>query len=137
MGVILTAQWGQSPSSRPVAPKLVNTGNASDPPLGHPVHLPGLPAWTGVYLADWQPTCQCIGMRHSIIVIEDDLNEERPGFFRAYWTDSLDALTQVTVFGYCDRGSHRTIKACVAEALRFYPGEDCYRNGRKLTTEAS
>ena len=68
-----------------------------------------------------------------IVEIREDLSVERAGFVRAFWTESLDAPTCVTVFGYAScQGSHRTIRACAAEVLRHYPNTAIYRNGRKV-----
>jgi hypothetical protein len=73
----------------------------------------------------------------NIVVIGDDLHAERGGFVRAFWTESLDADTQVTVFGYCDStgSGHRTLKSAAREVLRHYPHAECYsaRTHRRIT----
>lgn len=67
----------------------------------------------------------------SHIEIWDDLNAERPGMFRAFWTDGSG--TGSPVIGYCSAGgSQHTIRAAAAEVKRLYPGEDIFRNGRKV-----
>ena len=68
-----------------------------------------------------------------VIQIWEDLHNERGGYFRAFWSASPDATTGSPVIGYCSPGgSHRTIRACVAEVLKRYPGEQCFRNGRPV-----
>lgn len=72
-------------------------------------------------------------VRNCVIQIWDDLHSERSGYFRAYWCASPDATSGSPVIGYCSPGgSHRTIRATVAEALRMHPGEKVYRNGRRI-----
>ena len=68
-----------------------------------------------------------------IIVVRDDYHAERPGFYRAYWTDSLKASTCATVVGYCSGGSHKTIRSAVAECRKLGYDEPAYRNGRRLS----
>lgn len=69
----------------------------------------------------------------SVIVVWEDLNAERPGMKRAFWAASPDAESGSPVIGYASPGgSHRTVKACAAEAARLYPGETIYRNGRPV-----
>lgn len=73
--------------------------------------------------------------RFEVIVITEDTHAERAGLYRAYWTPACpdgspnpDATTHCTVFGYCDfKGSHRTVRACIAELARYYPGEPVWR----------
>jgi hypothetical protein len=66
----------------------------------------------------------------SVIVIWDDLHARSPRY-RAFWSDSPDGTTGSPIIGYCSPGgSHRTIRAVVAEARRHYPGESVYRLGR-------
>ncbi len=65
-----------------------------------------------------------------VVQIWDDLHNERAGYFRAFWCESPDATTGSPVIGYCSAGgSHKTVRACVAEVLRYYDA-DIYRNGR-------
>jgi len=69
----------------------------------------------------------------SVIVVWEDNHTERSGYFRAFWTDSPDGTVGSPIIGYCSPGgSHRTVRACAAEARRLYPGETVYRNGRPL-----
>lgn len=68
---------------------------------------------------------------HAVIQIWDDLHNERPGFFRAFWCASPDATTGSPVIGYCSPGgSHQTVRATATEARRLHPGESIYRNGK-------
>jgi len=68
-----------------------------------------------------------------VVQIWEDLHSERAGFFRAYQCSSIGATSGCPVIGYCSAGgSHRTIRAVVAEVRKFYPGEKCYRNGREV-----
>lgn len=73
-----------------------------------------------------------------IIEIAPDLHEERPGFYRAFTTESLDAPTRCPVIGYCSAGgTHRTMTRCVAELrrLRLHTGAPVYSHtGRRLAT---
>ena len=69
----------------------------------------------------------------NVIIICEDLHNERCGYFRAFYADSADADTCVTVIGYCSPGgSHRTIKDTVAEVRRMGHTAPAYRNGRLL-----
>lgn len=69
----------------------------------------------------------------AVIVVWDDLHNERAGYFRAFWAESPDATSGSPVIGYClPGGSHRTIRAVVTEVKRLYPGEPVYRNGREV-----
>ncbi len=70
-------------------------------------------------------------MKDAYITVEDDLSVEAVGYYRAYWTTD-DSTGSVTVFGYCDRGTHKTIRAVAAEVKRFYPKEIVYRNGKPV-----
>lgn len=66
----------------------------------------------------------------SVAVIWEDLHTERVGYFRAFWSDSPDGHIGCPVIGYCSPGgSHRTIRAVVAEFKRRYPNELIYRRG--------
>ncbi len=68
-----------------------------------------------------------------VIVIWDDLHNERSGYVRAFWASNPEGTSGSPVIGYCSPGgSHRTIKACAAEVRRMYPGESIYRNGREV-----
>lgn len=68
------------------------------------------------------------------ILVESDLHEERPGFFRAFHATSPDASSMVAVFGYCTAGhTFRRIKDVVADVRRYGHTEPIYRNGRLLT----
>lgn len=69
----------------------------------------------------------------SVIVVWEDLHEERAGFYRAFWSDSPDGTLGSPVIGYCSPGgSYRTIKEVAREVRRYYPGEPVYRNGREV-----
>lgn len=72
--------------------------------------------------------------RPSVVAIHEDNHTERSGYYRAYWSDELDGTGNGSpIIGYCSpRGSHRTIRACVAEVRRMYPAIEVYRNGRRL-----
>jgi hypothetical protein len=74
--------------------------------------------------------------RVSVIEIREDLHNERSGYYRAFWAEVLpdgELGGGSPVVGYCSPGgSHRTIQAAMAEALRHYPGEAVYRLGRIL-----
>lgn len=68
----------------------------------------------------------------AVVVVWDDLNTERSGHYRAFWAASPEATTGSPVIGYCSPGgSHRTLRAAVAEVKRMYPGETVYRNGKE------
>lgn len=72
-------------------------------------------------------------VKNAVIVIWDDLHAEGSGFFRAFWTDSPDGSIGSPVIGYCSPGgSHKTCRDAAREALRFYPGETIYRNGKPI-----
>ena len=67
----------------------------------------------------------------SVVVVWED--QERSGWFRAFWADAPDASTGSPVIGYCSAGgTHRTIRAVAAEVRRLHPGEPVYRNGRAV-----
>ena len=69
----------------------------------------------------------------AVVVVWDDLHEERAGFYRAFWADGPNGTSGSPVIGYCSPGgSHRTIKAVAREVRRYYPGETVYRNGREV-----
>lgn len=72
--------------------------------------------------------------RPSVIAIHEDWHTERVGYFRAFWSDAPDGTGNGSpVVGYCSPGgSHSTIRAAVAEALRLHPGEPVFRNGRRI-----
>lgn len=70
---------------------------------------------------------------NAVIQVWEDLHTERSGFFRAFWTDGPDATTGSPVVGYCSSGgSHRTIRATVAECRALGYSDPVYRNGRKI-----
>jgi len=70
----------------------------------------------------------------SVIQIWDDLHTERSGFYRAFWCDSDDASIGSPVIGYCSPGgSHRTIRAAIAECRRLGYSDPVYRNGRLIS----
>ena len=70
---------------------------------------------------------------NAVAVVWEDLNAERPGYFRAFWTDSPDGKVGCPVVGYCSKGgSHRTIRQVVAEFKRLHPAEPIFRNGKRL-----
>lgn len=67
------------------------------------------------------------------ILVEPDLHEECPGFFRAFYATSPNASSMVPVFGYCTAGhTFRRIKDVVADVRRYGYEEPVYRNGRKI-----
>jgi hypothetical protein len=69
----------------------------------------------------------------SVIVIWEDLHNERAGMLRAFWADGPNGSSGSPVIGYCSAGgSHRTVQAVAREVLRMYPGETVYRNGRAV-----
>lgn len=70
---------------------------------------------------------------NTCIQIWDDLHVEQPGFYRAFWTQDRASDIGSPVVGYCSSGgSHRSVKAAVAEALRLHPGTPVYRNGKRV-----
>ena len=69
----------------------------------------------------------------AVVVIWEDLHNDRSGYFRAFWSESPDGTTGSPVIGYCSPGgSHRTIRAVATEVRRLHPGEPIYRNGREV-----
>ena len=69
----------------------------------------------------------------AVVVIWEDLHNDRSGYFRAFWSNSPDGTTGSPVIGYCSPGgSHRTIRAVATEVRRLHPGEPIYRNGREV-----
>ena len=72
-------------------------------------------------------------IKNVVIQIWDDWHTERAGFYRAFWCADKDGYTGSPVIGYCSPGgTYRTIRAAVAEALRLYPGEQVFRNGKRI-----
>lgn len=72
-------------------------------------------------------------VKNAVVQIWCDNHRERGGYYRAFWTDDKDSSTGSPVIGYCSPGgSHRTIRATVAEVRRMYPGTEVYRNGRAI-----
>lgn len=68
-----------------------------------------------------------------IIQVWHDLNTERSGMYRAFWCASPEAESGSPVIGYCSPGgSHRTVKAVVAEVRRLGYTDPIYRNGRRI-----
>jgi uncharacterized protein YcsI (UPF0317 family) len=69
----------------------------------------------------------------TVVQIWEDLHSERAGYFRAFQCESVDSTCGCPVIGYCSPGgSHKTIRAVVAEVRQHYPNERCYRNGREV-----
>jgi hypothetical protein len=72
-------------------------------------------------------------LRNCVVQIWDDLHNERSGYYRAFWCDGSETSVGSPVIGYCSAsGSHRTIKAVIAEVQRLYPNTECYRNGKRV-----
>lgn len=72
-------------------------------------------------------------VENAIIQIWSDLHTERSGYFRAFWCASPEATSGSPVVGYCSLGgSHRTIRATVAECRRLGYSDPIYRNGRRI-----
>lgn len=70
-------------------------------------------------------------VKNAVLVVWDDSGNERPGYFRVFWSDSPNGTTGSPAIGYCSPGgSHRTIRAAVAEIRKLYPNEPVYRNGK-------
>lgn len=68
-----------------------------------------------------------------IIQIWNDNNAERDGFFRAFHCDAPDSTIGCPVVGYCSPGgSHRTIRAVIAECRKLGYTGPFYRNGREV-----
>jgi hypothetical protein len=69
----------------------------------------------------------------SVIQVWDDLNVQMPGYFRAYWCKDPTDNIGSPVVGYCSPGgSHKTIKAVVAEVRRLGHNDPIYRNGKLI-----
>ena len=76
-------------------------------------------------------------VRNAVVQVWDDNHTERSGYYRAFWCDGPHATSGSPVIGYCSPGgSHRTIRAVVAEVRRLYPGQVIYRNGREIPIAA-
>ncbi len=71
-------------------------------------------------------------MTNPVVVVLDDLHEERPGYYRAFWAQTPDDTRCCPVIGYASGGTHRTIRAVVEEVRRLYPDVKIYRNGRRI-----
>jgi hypothetical protein len=72
-------------------------------------------------------------VQNAVIQIWDDWHAERSGFYRAFWCAGPDADSGAPVVGYCSPGgSHRTIRAVIAEVRRLRHDEPIYRNGRQV-----
>ena len=73
-------------------------------------------------------------IENAVIQIWDDRNNPRPGYFRAYWcADGNKGTSGSPVIGYCSPGgSHKTIRACVAELRRLHYHDPIYHNGKLL-----
>lgn len=73
----------------------------------------------------------------SVIEIWDE-QHGRAGNFRAFWVECDTnghpiGSTGSPVVGYCSPGgTHRTVRAAVADAKRRYPQDSVWRNGRRL-----
>ena len=71
--------------------------------------------------------------RECIIQIWEDLHNERANYYRAFWCDGPGATSGSPVIGYCSAGgSHRTIKAAIAECRRLGYTDPVYRNGKLI-----
>ncbi len=90
--------------------------------------------------SDYAPVGQDYCAHHkppSVIVICDDLHNERAGYLRAFVADSPTANTMCTLIGYASAGgSHRTVAAVVAEARRIDPHTPIYHNGKLIDSGA-
>lgn len=78
-------------------------------------------------------------VKGAVVVVWEDLGNERAGYYRAFWAapgedgTGKDATSGSPVIGYCSAGgSHKTVRAVAAEVRRIYPGEVVYRNGREV-----
>lgn len=70
----------------------------------------------------------------AVIQVWDDMSAERDGFYRAFWCESPEATSGSPVIGYCSAGgSHRTIRAVIAEVRRLGYSDPVYRNGRLIS----
>jgi len=75
------------------------------------------------------------GPSDAVVQVWEDLHEERSGFFRAFWCAGPDADTGSPVVGYgSPGGSHRTIRATVAELRQLGYREPVYRDGRLIAS---
>ena len=69
----------------------------------------------------------------TIIVIEDDLHEERAGYYRAFYADDVDARTMSPMVGYAMVGGvFKTIKETAADARRRDSSTRIFRRGKEL-----
>lgn len=72
-------------------------------------------------------------VRNAVVQIWEDLNNERAGYFRAFWSATPESDFGSPVIGFCSPGgSHRTIRAVIAEVRRLGYADPIYRNGRKV-----
>jgi len=72
-------------------------------------------------------------VENAIIQIWSDLHTERSGYFRAFWCASPEATSGSPVVGYCSPGgSHKTLRAVIAECRCLGYSEPIYRNGRRI-----
>jgi hypothetical protein len=72
-------------------------------------------------------------VQNAVIVVWEDLHNERAGYFRAFWAATPESFLGSPVLGYCSPGgSYRTIRAVAAEVRQYYPGETVYRNGNPV-----
>ncbi len=99
-----------------------------------------LACWTRVASGEGEQMSKAISysdgrvVENPVVQIWDDLHNERAGYFRAFWCASADATSGSPVIGYCSLGgSHRTIRATVAEVRQYYPDAEIYRNGRAVS----
>lgn len=70
----------------------------------------------------------------AVIQVWDDLHSERSGFYRAFWCADMEESSGSPVVGYCSAGgSHRTIRAVIAECRRLGYDDPIYRNGRLIS----
>lgn len=72
--------------------------------------------------------------RDMVLSIWDDLHEERPGFYRAFWVAADDVEGSGSpAIGYCAvGGTRRTVKQAAAQIARLYPGVPIYRGRRRV-----
>lgn len=83
---------------------------------------------TDIHYSDGSVASNCV------VQVWDDFHSECSGrFYRAFWCATPNADSGSPVVGYCSPGgSHRTVRAVVAEVQRLHPGTECYRNGRLI-----
>lgn len=63
-----------------------------------------------------------------VILIMEDWHNEKSGAYRAYYADSPQAETSVTMVGYCSPYPFfRTIKACAIDARKRDSVSEIYR----------